>query len=76
MTKKVMKKTAIKKGASNPVERIMRDIDSLVRLEPTCIRCECTEYDPCPEGCGWVFVNSRNEGICTACLSQWAKNRR
>lgn len=41
-------------------------------FEPTCLRCGCTEFQPClegmGEGCGWWFLSEvRNWGICTAC---------
>jgi hypothetical protein len=49
-------------------------LQKLVRIEPTCIKCGCTYYEPCDEGCGWAFLNKRtNEGICTACVPAIAK---
>lgn len=53
----------------------------VVRTEPTCIVCGCTEYTPCDSdgfgtGCAWVFVNQvTNEGLCTGprCLPKLAK---
>ena len=32
------------------------------RLGAVCHTCLCSEYDPCPEGCGWS-----EPGLCTAC---------
>lgn len=41
--------------------------------EPTCIKCGCQEYSPCPEGCDWVFLNKKtNEGICSQCFGGMA----
>lgn len=32
------------------------------RLGPVCRACACSEFDPCPEGCGWAEPD-----LCTAC---------
>jgi hypothetical protein len=50
------------------VDRVIQQIEQLIHLEPTCIKCGCTEFHPCPEGCAWVFVNKRLEGLCSACF--------
>jgi hypothetical protein len=33
-----------------------------LRLGGVCRACACSEYDPCPEGCGWA-----QEDLCTSC---------
>jgi hypothetical protein len=47
------------------------DDDADVRLVPyrlvdgdVCLACGCTEFEPCPEGCGWA---NRDHTLCTAC---------
>jgi len=50
------------------VDKIMRDLEKLIRFEPTCIKCGCTETNACPEGCSWVFINKQYEGLCSVCL--------
>lgn len=34
------------------------------RLGPVCRVCACSEYDPCPEGCGWAEAD-----LCTSCAA-------
>lgn len=34
------------------------------RLGPVCRACACSEYDPCPEGCGWAEAD-----LCTSCAA-------
>lgn len=51
------------------VNRFFREVGALIRLEPTCIKCGCTEFNACDEGCSWSFLNKKtNEGICSSCL--------
>jgi hypothetical protein len=39
-----------------------------MNTEVTCIRCGCTDSDPCPGGCSWVWVDRvTGEGVCTSC---------
>lgn len=33
-----------------------------LRLGRVCRACACSEYDPCPEGCGW-----KEPDLCTSC---------
>jgi hypothetical protein len=33
------------------------------RLGAVCRACACSEFDPCPEGCGWA-----ESDLCTACV--------
>lgn len=48
---------------------VMNQLGRLIRLEPTCIRCGCTELNACRGGCAWTFLNQKtNEGICSACF--------
>lgn len=51
------------------IGRIIQDLNALVHQEPTCIRCGCTEFNACPEGCAWTFLNGgTNEGLCSSCF--------
>ncbi len=53
------------------IDAVVTLLGELIRLEPTCIRCGCTEYAPCAEGCSWVFLNKKtNEGACSACFEK------
>lgn len=31
--------------------------------DQVCLKCGCTEFDACDEGCGWV-----EEDLCSACV--------
>lgn len=36
--------------------------------EATCTRCGCTDSEPCPGGCAWIWVDyDIGEGVCTSC---------
>jgi len=36
--------------------------------EATCIRCGCTDSQPCPGGCAWIYVDPcTGKGVCTSC---------
>lgn len=53
------------------VAAIVGELTSLIRFEPTCIKCECTTYNACNEGCSWVFLNKKtNEGVCSVCFDR------
>jgi hypothetical protein len=53
------------------VASVVAMLDKLIRFEPTCIKCGCTEYNACDEGCSWTFLNKKtNEGLCSACFEQ------
>lgn len=39
-------------------------IMAAMRRGPRCRVCGCSEFDPCPEGCGWV-----EEDLCSSCVS-------
>ena len=56
------------------IANVIKELAKLVRLEPTCIKCGCTEFDPCDEGCAWTFLNKKtNEGLCSACFEWLAR---
>ncbi len=39
-----------------------------MKTDATCTRCGCTDSDPCPEGCSWIWVDyGTGEGVCSAC---------
>jgi len=62
---------AVRRRIETPaVLKVMAEIEKLIHLEPVCIKCGCTEYDPCPEGCAWVFLNKQNEGLCSVCMEK------
>lgn len=36
--------------------------------EATCERCGCTDSNPCPGGCTWVWVDYKTgQGVCSSC---------
>lgn len=58
-------------GRKITVAGVIEDLTKLIRVEPTCIKCGCTEDRACPEGCSWTFLNRKtNEGLCSACFEQ------
>jgi hypothetical protein len=62
-------KTATKRAkATAAVADVVAVLAKLIRIEPTCIKCGCTQFNACDEGCSWTFLNKKtNEGICSAC---------
>jgi len=51
------------------VARVVAEMMTLIRLEPTCIKCGCTWDNACEGGCSWTFLNKKtNEGLCSACF--------
>jgi hypothetical protein len=53
---------------------VVAALSKLIRLEPTCIKCGCTELSPCEGGCAWSFLNPKtNEGLCSTCLETLSK---
>jgi hypothetical protein len=68
-----MSKTATAKPRKEALASAFAILDKLIRWEPTCIKCGCTEFNACDDGCGWTFLNKKtNEGLCSACVTQFA----
>lgn len=50
-------------------------------VEPTCLKCGCTEFNACDDGmgggCSWSFLSKANNwGICSSCLVTLANKLR
>lgn len=56
-----------------PIEAMGDDCDQ----GPACIGCDCTELDPCPEGCSWLRRDDFS-GVCSNCpdeVEKWDRER-
>lgn len=70
LRKKVLEAAGIDPAAkpeqdANDADDFEGDVD-----EAECVKCGCSDYAACPEGCAWVVVD-RNEGVgvCSSCAA-------